>query len=156
MEGHKHFLDVAFNYATMRSSCCKVAVGTALVNKQALISVGANKTLPVSCKSAGCLRVSLYGDDSKSHRNPSDCRAVHSEIDAITAACRDGISTKGSVAYVTRYPCEACARALVSAGIRKVVYGGTTEISEQTKGIFAGSFVEVQHITDWKEDNTDR
>ena len=52
---------------------------------------------------------------------------------------------------VTRYPCEACARAIVAAGITKVIYGGVEEISSQTKEIFERNEVEVKFILDKRE-----
>ena len=110
---------------------------------------GANKTLPVNCRAEGCRREELYGENSKDHRLPSDCRAIHSEVDAITTAARLGIPTKDSTMYVTRYPCEACARAIVSAKIKKVVYGRKQEISEETKKIFEAGNVSVEWLSDW-------
>lgn len=47
----------------------------------------------------------------------------HSEISAIGNAARAGIALKGCTMYVTHTPCAGCARALIQAGIKKVVYG---------------------------------
>ena len=156
------WLNLAHQYAIKHSGCCKVAVGTVLVDdmlgSDRAVAMGANRTMPVLCNSSeqGCLRVQKYGNDSKVHRNPEDCRAIHSEIDAICYAARLGFITRRTTAYVTRYPCEACARALVTAGIYHVIYGGTAEISSTTAEIFKTNNMLVIHVTDWKEDNTDR
>lgn len=153
---YKDCLDIAYEYAHKRSGCKKVAVGSLMTNKRgAIISMGANRTIPDLCKCRGCLRVEKYGNDSKSHRNPEDCRAIHSEIDAITVAARVGVSTDDASIYVTRYPCEACARAIISAGIRHVVYGGTTKISDETRRMFDSNGVVCTYV-DWKEDDSDR
>lgn len=153
---HK-FLDLADLYAKQFSGCSKVAVGSLIESKYGeVIALGANRTHPDLCKFRGCLRVEKYGNDSKAHRNPGDCRAVHSEIDAITAAASVGVSTMGGSIYVTRYPCENCARAIVSANIKTVYYGGSTRISPETAKIFECSGVEYYYIEQWKEDNTDR
>lgn len=150
-------LDIAYRYAQKVSGCKKVAVGSMITNKcGAVISMGANRAIPDLCKCRGCLRVEKYGNDSKSHRNPEDCRAIHSEIDAITAAARTGVSTDDASIYVTRYPCEACARAIISAGIRHVVYGGTTKISEETRQMFENDDVTYTYVPNWKEDDSDR
>ena len=46
----------------------------------------------------------------------------HAEENAIMHAARIGVSLKGSTAFVTWPPCSRCARSLIQAGIREVVY----------------------------------
>ena len=55
----------------------------------------------------------------------------HAEENAIMHAARIGISLKGSTAYVTWPPCSRCARSLIQAGIREVVYSSEQEIPER-------------------------
>lgn len=150
---NKDYLDIADLYAQKASGCRKVAVGCAIVKDDQIISLGANQSILSDCKSAGCYRYSLYGDDSKVHRNPEDCSAVHSEIDAI-AHLRE--SPKGTTVYVTRYPCEGCAKALIAAGVSHIVYGGSTKVNLFTKMLFDEFDIRLTYIPDWKEDNTDR
>lgn len=153
----KDCLDMAQVYANRLSGCKKVAVGSAIVNQERVIALGANRAVPDLCKTpSGCLRVEKYGEDSKNHRNPEDCRAIHSEIDAICSAASSGVSVKGSSIFVTRYPCEGCAKAIIAAGIKKVYYGGTAHISPQTAVMFRAFGVDCTYISDWKEDNSDR
>jgi deoxycytidylate deaminase len=49
-------------------------------------------------------------------------RAVHAEMAAITDAARHGLSTQDCVLYTTTFPCHDCAKHIVSAGIKRVVY----------------------------------
>lgn len=49
-------------------------------------------------------------------------RAVHAEMEALLAATRQGISTRGTRMFVTTYPCHYCARHLVAAGVDEVQY----------------------------------
>lgn len=50
-------------------------------------------------------------------------RAIHAEMDALIAIARDGThNTRGATLYCTTYPCHSCARHIVAAGIREVVY----------------------------------
>lgn len=50
-------------------------------------------------------------------------RAIHAEMDAILkVARRDSTSTKNSTLYTTTYPCHNCARHIVAAGMKKVIY----------------------------------
>lgn len=153
----KDCLDMAQVYANKLSGCRKVAVGSAIVNQGRVIALGANRAVPDLCKTPrGCLRVEKYGEDSKNHRNPEDCRAIHSEIDAICNAASSGVPVKGSSIFVTRYPCEGCAKAIIAAGIKKVYYGGTVCISPQTAAMFGAFDVDCTYIPDWKEDTSDR
>lgn len=152
-----NLLEEAQEYANNYSGCKKVAVGSILLLNDCNGRIfGGNYTLPISCRNNGCQREQLYGEDGKEHRLPSDCRAIHSEIDAITCAAKFGLATNNGVLIVTRYPCEACARAIVKAGIKAVFYGRQQEISEQTKDIFKKAGVRVFWMKGWKYEDTTR
>jgi cytidine deaminase len=49
-------------------------------------------------------------------------RAVHAEMAAITDAARRGTSVRGCTLFTTTFPCHHCARHIIAAGIRRVVY----------------------------------
>lgn len=49
-------------------------------------------------------------------------RPVHAELMAITDAARRGVALEGGVLVCTTYPCHACARHIVAAGIDEVIY----------------------------------
>ncbi|MCU1485753.1 MAG: CMP/dCMP deaminase zinc-binding protein [Actinomycetia bacterium] len=49
-------------------------------------------------------------------------RTMHAEMDAITSAARKGISTRGATLYCTTLPCHECARLIVGAGIKRVIF----------------------------------
>ncbi|NHK28679.1 deoxycytidylate deaminase [Parvularcula flava] len=49
-------------------------------------------------------------------------RIIHAEMCAITDAARKGISLRGSKMYVTTFPCHLCAKHIVGAGIKEVVF----------------------------------
>lgn len=153
----KKRLTAAQLYANLRSGCKKVAVGSEIIVHGGHCSIhGANCVLFEDCKNFGCLRMEKYGEDSKNHRNPEDCRAIHSEIDAITRCARRGISTDKASIIITRYPCEACARAIIDAGITCVVYGRKQKISKETERMFDTAGVEVFWISDWEYEDTER
>lgn len=147
-------LEKAQAYASSFSTCSKVQVGSLIVTVNLDTVYGCNKGIERNCMIEGCHRVEKYGENSKLHRLPSDCVAIHSEVDAISRAARRGLCLNGAVIFITRYPCEACARAIALSGIRKVCYGRTEEISEMTRQIFEASGIEVVHEKDWVyEDN---
>lgn len=149
-----YYLDMAQKYADEMSTCVKVKVGSVVITDTYGI-IGYNHGVS-NCKKNGCRRIKLYGNASKEHRLPSDCDALHSEIDAICSAARDGISLIGATIYVTRYPCEACARAIAESGISKVIYGRKEEVSDYTREILEDAGVEIFHIKSWeREDNNE-
>jgi len=49
-------------------------------------------------------------------------RTVHAEMAAITDAARRGVPLQGTVMYTTTFPCHNCARHIVAAGIRRVIF----------------------------------
>ncbi|GEO98266.1 anti-phage dCTP deaminase [Methylobacterium haplocladii] len=49
-------------------------------------------------------------------------RIVHAEMSAISDAARLGHPTKGSSLYCTTFPCHMCAKHIVAAGIKKVIF----------------------------------
>ncbi|MBO6252730.1 MAG: hypothetical protein J6O49_03630, partial [Bacteroidaceae bacterium] len=149
---HTH-LDEANEYAKSHSTCAKVQVGSLIIPKGRIRHIyGCNHGV-MDCVTNGCRRVRLYGENSKAHRLPSDCDALHSEIDAICNAAKEGIDLDGATIFVTRYPCEACARAVCQAGIKTVIYGRNESISDYTHLIFETYGVTVKKIDDWTEED---
>lgn len=72
-------------------------------------------------------------DDAKrlSSRETKYPLICHAEENAIMHAARIGVSLKGSTAYVTWPPCSRCARSLIQAGIKEIVYPKTDSIPER-------------------------
>ncbi|EKY3922761.1 anti-phage dCTP deaminase [Enterobacter kobei] len=70
----------------------------------------------------GHIADSLY-KDSKISSVMEYSRSIHAEMDVITTMARKSSGdTKGKILYTTTYPCHNCARHIVAAGIKKVVY----------------------------------
>lgn len=58
--------------------------------------------------------------------------ASHAEANLIAFAAREGIRTGDCTVYVTHMPCAGCARTLIQAGVKKIVYGdGTTSMPRE-------------------------
>ena len=49
-------------------------------------------------------------------------RTIHAEMNAIIQAAKNGTAIEGASIYVTASPCWNCFKAIVNAGIRKVVF----------------------------------
>ncbi len=110
----EYFMDIAFTVAT-RSTCDRAHVGAVLVRDRRILATGYNGApagLP-HCDEVGHLMVEGH------------CvRTLHAEQNAIIQAALHGINTEGATAYVTHQPCLTCAKMIINAGIRRVVYAG--------------------------------
>jgi dCMP deaminase len=106
-----------------RSTCIRRKVGAVLVKDKHVLSTGYNgapKGLP-HCLTEGCLREKLKIKSGIRHEL---CKAVHAEQNAIIQCAYHGVSTKGSTLYVTASPCKICAKIIINAGIKRIVYSG--------------------------------
>jgi deoxycytidylate deaminase len=65
-------------------------------------------------------------------------RAVHAEMESLLSCARSGVSTRGATLYSTTFPCHNCAKHIVAAGVRRVVYIEPYAKS-QTKELFGDS-----------------
>lgn len=110
----EYFMSIAHQVAT-RSTCPRAAVGAVVVKDRRILTTGYNGApmgLP-HCTEVGCLIIDNH------------CvRALHAEQNAIIQAAFHGVSIKGSTIYVTHQPCLTCAKMIINAGIKRVVYEG--------------------------------
>jgi dCMP deaminase len=107
----EYFLKLAM-LASERSTCPRMHVGCVLVRDKFVLATGYNGSLPglPHCEDVGCLIVDNH------------CvRTNHAEINALTQAATHGVNLKGSIAYITNMSCTTCAKALIAAGIKRVV-----------------------------------
>lgn len=49
-------------------------------------------------------------------------RVVHGEMEALLSCSRNNISCRGATLYATTFPCHNCAKHIIAAGIKKVLY----------------------------------
>ncbi len=106
------------------SSCFKSdrQVGAVIVKNKRILTTGYNGAPEgvVSCKEKGeCLRVKLGIASGTRHEL---CYAVHAEQNAIIQAARLGIVLEGATLYCTHQPCVICAKMIINAGIKRIVY----------------------------------
>ena len=107
----EYFLKLAM-LASERATCPRMHCGCVLVKDRYVLATGYNGSIPGAphCTEVGCLIVDNH------------CvRTNHAEINAICQASRHGVSLQGTTAYVTNMPCTTCAKALIAAGVVKVV-----------------------------------
>jgi dCMP deaminase len=116
----QYFMQMA-RLASMRSTCLRRKTGAVIVKEKHILSTGYNgapKGLK-HCKEVGCLREKLKVPPGERHEL---CRGLHAEENTIIQAALFGVSIKDATIYSTHHPCSVCAKMLINAGIREIVY----------------------------------
>lgn len=119
-----YFLRIAKLVAT-RATCMRRSVGAVIVKDNRILATGYNGA-PHGCAhcsqiSGGCMR---EAQNIPSGQRQELCRGLHAEQNAILQAAAFGVSLTGSDIYVTHQPCVTCAKMLINAGIKRIVYLG--------------------------------
>ena len=97
-------------------------IGAVIVKNKRVLTTGYNGA-PAGIKTCvergECLRKKLGIPSGTQHEL---CYAIHAEQNAIIQAAKLGINIDGATLYCTHQPCSVCAKMIVNAGIRRVVY----------------------------------
>ncbi len=97
-------------------------IGAVIVRDKRILTTGYNGA-PGGIKSCvereECMRRKL---DIPSGTRHELCYAVHAEQNAIIQAAKQGIMLEGATLYCTHQPCVICAKMIINAGIKKVIY----------------------------------
>lgn len=102
------------------------------------------------------------GEKTGIKMNNKDFFVVHAERNAILNSRQNGTSLKDGVLYVTWYPCTECAKEIIQAGIKKVVYlrmYSKKDIVELSEMMFMMAGVEVvpyNEEVDFSKDELDK
>ncbi|MCD4705013.1 dCMP deaminase [bacterium] len=107
----EYFLKLAM-LVSERATCPRMHCGCVLVRDKQILATGYNGSIPgdVHCEDVGCYVVDNH------------CiRTIHGEMNALLQCSRHAVSTDGATAYVTNMPCTNCAKALIVAGIKRIV-----------------------------------
>jgi dCMP deaminase len=129
-----YFMNIAQVVKT-RSNCCRRQVAAVVVKDHRIISTGYNGTPSGirNCYEGGCPRCA---GSSRSGENLADCICAHAEENAIVQAAYHGVRLMGAMLYCTESPCLLCAKMIISAGIKKVVYAGKYPYTRQVAALF--------------------
>ena len=130
----KRYLRMARIWAE-NSYCERRKVGALMVRGQMIISDGYNGT------PAGFENVC---EDESGH---TKAYVLHAEANAITKVARSNNSSEGSTLYITASPCVECAKLVIQAGIKRVVFN---ELYRLTDGVdlLRRAGIECIHIND--------
>ena len=93
------------------SYCQRRKVGALIVKDKMIISDGYNGT------------PSGFENVCEDEHNVTKPYVLHAEANAITKIARSSNSSDGATMYVTASPCIECAKLIIQAGVKRVVYG---------------------------------
>ena len=105
----KRYIRMATIWAE-NSYCKRRQVGALIVKDKMIISDGYNGT------------PSGFENICEDENNVTKPYVLHAEANAITKIARSNNSSEGATMYVTASPCIECAKLIIQAGIRRVVY----------------------------------
>jgi len=115
-EYYKAMLDVV----STRGTCLRAKQGALILREHRVIVTQYNGALPGQphCTTETC-------------NATEPCKnSVHAEEGAIVFAAKKGIPLEGTTMWCTTMPCPTCARLIVQAGIKELIYTKTYRLTE--------------------------
>ena len=106
----QRYLEMARIWAK-NSYCTRRQVGALVVKNNMIISDGYNGT------------PSGFENICEDDNGVTKPYVLHAEANAITKLARSSNNSDGATIYITASPCIECAKLIIQAGIRRVVYG---------------------------------
>lgn len=100
------------------SYCRRRKVGALIVKDKMIISDGYNGT------------PSGFANVCENSEGVTFPYVLHAEANAITKVARSNNSSDGATLYVTSSPCMECAKLIIQAGIKRVVYSELYRITD--------------------------
>ena len=104
------YLEMARIWAK-NSYCTRRQVGALVVKNNMIISDGYNGT------------PSGFENVCEDENGITKPYVLHAEANAITKIARSSNNSEGATIYITASPCIECAKLIIQAGIKRVVYG---------------------------------
>ena len=128
------YLEMARIWAK-NSYCQRRQVGALVVKHNMIISDGYNGT------PSGFENVC---EDANGVTKPY---VLHAEANAITKLARSSNNSDGATIYITASPCIECAKLIIQAGIRRVVYGEKYRLTDGIE-LLERAGIEVVYLGD--------
>jgi dCMP deaminase len=105
----RRYLEMALIWS-QNSYCKRRQVGALIVKEKMIISDGYNGT------------PSGFENVCEDEDNKTKPYVLHAEANAITKVAKSNNSSDGATLYITSGPCLECAKLIIQAGIRRVVF----------------------------------
>lgn len=135
MEKFDHsYLQMAAIWAK-NSYCKRRQVGALLVKDRMIISDGYNGT------------PSGFENNCEDENGVTKPYVLHAEANAITKVAKSGNNSLDATMYVTAAPCLECAKLIIQAGIRRVVYRDEYRLTDGID-LLRRAGIEVEKVED--------
>ena len=136
----EYFMGIAL-LSSLRSKDPSTKVGACIVSSaNKVLSLGYNG-MPTGCKDEEM----PWGKSDEDELNTKYPYVVHAELNAILNADKD---IRGSRVYVTLFPCNECAKAIIQSGIKEVIYlsdkYSTSNASKASRFLFEKAGVKLR------------
>jgi dCMP deaminase len=115
------------------SYCKRRQVGALIVKNKMIISDGYNGT------------PSGFENNCEDENFKTKPYVLHAEANAITKVAHSNNSSEGATLYVTSSPCIECAKLIIQAGIKRVVFSEEYHSEDGVK-LMKRAHIEVAHI----------
>ena len=133
----EYFMEIT-QLVAQRSTCDRAFVGCVLVNSDhRIVSTGYNGTA-----SGNPHRI----DVGHRMRDGHCIATIHAEMNALLYCAKEGIPAKGSICYVTHFPCLNCTKALIQAGISAIYYHEAYRVDDYALEILERNNVSLKKI----------
>lgn len=136
----QRYLKMATTWAE-NSYCKRRQVGALLVKEKMIISDGFNGT------------PSGFENICEDENNRTKPYVLHAEANAITKVAKSNNSSEGATLYVTSSPCLECAKLIIQAGIKRVVFTESYRI-EDGINLLRRADIEVKQVDKEKIEDT--
>ena len=120
------------------SYCTRRQVGALIVKDKMIISDGFNGT------------PSGFENICEDENDVTFPYVLHAEANAITKIARSGNNSQDSTLYVTDSPCIECAKLIIQAGIKRVVYKRAYRLTDGVDLLLKAG-IEVTHMPSEEE-----
>ena len=115
------------------SYCQRRQVGALVVKEKMIISDGYNGT------------PSGFENICEDDNGVTKPYVLHAEANAITKLARSSNNSDGATIYITASPCIECAKLIIQAGIRRVVYGEKYRLTDGIE-LLDRAGIEVEYL----------
>ena len=146
MDEKQHKLDLRYLKMAQiwaeNSYCKRRQVGALVVKDQMIISDGYNGT------------PSGFENVCEDEMNVTKPYVLHAEANAITKLARSSNNSDGATLYVTASPCIECAKLIIQAGIKRVIYGEQYSLTDGSD-LLKSATIEVKYLNpdDYEHEN---
>lgn len=101
------------DYWSMFSTCCRLHVGSAVVDRDFQVLVSAFNGSPRGLR---------HCDELSAAKDGHCLECIHSEVNCINQAARVGVSLRGALMFTLYRPCIRCSLSLAQVGLLQLRY----------------------------------